>query len=722
VNLRAIVGLLSLLSLLAAEEEKTFTAMQKRWWAIQPLLSSVPPKMQEPGLKNEIDAFVAEKLAAKGLKMSPAADPATLLRRVSLDLTGLPPTPEELQSFLDNPSPQAYAQAVDRLLASPRYGERWARHWLDIARYADSDGFKADDTRPHLWRYRDYVIDSLNQDKPYNRFVKEQIAGDELYPNDPAARVGVSFHRHFPDEYNAAHIMLRRQEMLNDITDATASAFLGVTLGCARCHDHKFDPLLHKDYYRLQSFFANTRIDDGVVLDSAARQAEYDKQWTQWATATKAIRSEMDTLLEPRRVAFAKEHLERFPEDIQAVLTKKAEARNAYDWQIYYKAQPQLVTSDAALEGGLKGEAKTRYLALKAELKQFDNIKPAPLNIAQTMADASAQAPKTFVLRSGAWDAPMEEVQPGFLSILDPKPAQVVPTGNSTGRRTALANWLASETNPLSTRVIVNRVWHYHFGRGLVGTPSDFGVMGERPSHRELLDWLTAKFVGEDQWSLKKLHRRIVLSATYQQSSLHREEAAAVDPENKLLWHFQRRRLEGEAVRDSMLAVAGLLNTKMGGPGVFPPLPDGATVKGYALWKTTPEAADANRRSVYVFVRRNLRYPMFQSFDMPDTHESCARRQETVTPDQALELLNGRLIQEWSAAFAQRVANDQGLDTRAKAERALKIAFQRPATAKEIEMASQFLARQEKTAGSPGAALEDLCHTLLSSNEFLYIQ
>lgn len=703
--------------------------MQKRWWAIQPVVATAVPVLAKPAAGgnmeaggNEIDAFVLAKLQAKNLTLSPAADPATLLRRVTLDLTGLPPAPEELQAFLDDPSPKAYEKAVDRLLASPRYGERWARHWLDVARYADSDGFKADDTRPHVWRYRDYVIDSFNQDKPYNRFVREQIAGDELYPNDPAARVAVSFHRHFPDEYNAAHIMLRRQEMLNDITDATASTFMGVTLGCARCHDHKFDPLLHKDYYRLQSFFANTRIDDGVVLDPPAQQEAYAKQLVVWEEATKSIRGEMEQLITPRRVAFAKEHLERFPEDIQAVLTKKPEARTAYDWQIYHKAQPQLVTPDSALEGGLKGEAKTRYLALKAELKAFDNLRPAPLNVAQTMADASPTAPKTFVLRGGAWDAPQEEVEPGFLSILDAKPAKVEAKPNSTGRRTALANWLASETNPLSTRVIVNRVWHYHFGRGLVGTPSDFGVMGERPSHRELLDWLTAKFTGEDQWSLKKLHKRILMSRTYQQSSLHRQEAAAVDPDNKLLWHFQRRRLEGEAVRDSMLAVSGLLNTKMGGPGVFPPLPDGATVKGYALWKTTPEAADANRRSVYVFVRRNLRYPMFQSFDMPDTHESCARRQETVTPDQALELLNGRLIQEWAAAFAQRVANDQGLDNRAKAERALKLAFQRPISAKETEMAMAFLAKQEKSAGSPGAALEDLCHSLLSSNEFLYIQ
>ncbi len=672
--------------------------------------------------KNEIDTFVLEKLEAKGLSPNPAADKATLLRRITLDLTGLPPTVEEMQSFLEDSSPKAWERVVDRLLASSHYGERWARHWLDVARYADSDGFKADDTRAHVWRYRDYVIKSFNDDKPYDRFVKEQIAGDELYPGNNDAKIGVSFNRHFPDEYNAAHIKLRRQEMLNDITDAVGYAFLGVTLACARCHDHKFDPLLHKDYYRLQSFFSNVRIDDGVVLDGPEQQKAYNEQLAKWETATEKIRTEMQALLKPARDAFYQERLTRYPEDIQEVLTMKAEARSPEQWMLYHKALPQVVFTDNELRGKLRGDASTRYKALEVELKAFDDLKPAPLNVAQSIADGSRTAPKTHVLRGGAWDGQMEEVQPGFLSILDPSDIKIAPAATeSTGRRSALANWLASPTNPLSTRVIVNRVWHYHFGRGIVGTPSDMGVMGERPSHKELLDWLTTKFVGEDQWSMKKLHKRILMSATYQQSSSTRAEAEKIDPENKLLWKFTRRRLEGESIRDSMLATSGMLNTKMGGPGVFPPLPDGVLPKGYQLWKATPDSDDNLRRSVYIFVRRNLRYPMFQSFDMPDTHESCARRQATVTPDQALELMNGKLVHEWARAFARRVDNDRGIDTKTKAERALRMAYTRSPKPEEIASAAAFLVKQEKIAGSPEGALEDLCHTLLSSNEFLYI-
>ncbi len=703
---------MGLVALLAAEESRTFTPMQKRWWAIQPLAV-------DSG-KQTIDEFVREKLAAKGLTMSPAADRATLIRRATLDLTGLPPTPEETQAFVEDRTAKAWEKVIDRLLASPRYGERWARHWLDVARYADSDGFKADDTRPHVWRYRDYVVESLNADKPYNRFVKEQIAGDELYPGDTAARVAVGFHRHFPDEYNAAHIRLRRQEMLNDITDATAYAFLGVTLACARCHDHKFDPLLHKDYYRLQSFFANTRIDDDVVLDGPERVAEHQRGLRKWEEATAAIRSEMQALIEPARKSFYDERLSRFPEDIQEILTMKPEARDAGQWMLYHKAVGQVTFTDNELRGKLKGANLARYKELEQQLKAFDGLRPAPLAVAQTMKDEGTVAPKTHVLRGGAWDGQMEEVQPGFLSILDPGVAKVTPVGNSTGRRAALAEWLASEKNPLSTRVIVNRVWHYHFGRGIVGSPSDFGVMGERPTHRELLDWLTHKFVTEDGWSMKALHRRIMLSTTYQQSSLAREEGLKADAENKLLWRFSRRRLEGETVRDAMLATAGLLNLKMGGPGVFPPLPDGALPKGYQLWKPGPEE-DNYRRSLYLFVRRNLRYPMFQSFDFPDTHESCSRRQSTVTPDQALELVNGKLVSEWSRGFAARVANDRGLDARGKAERALRLAYQRTPGEAEVAKAAEFLLRQEKVAGAAEMALADLCQTLLSSNEFLYL-
>ena len=717
---RVLIALTGIVALLAAEESKTFTAVQKRWWAVQPVAQVAVPQ-STAWARNEIDAFVLDKLTAKGLTPNPAADKATLLRRATLDITGLPPTVEEFQSFLNDSSPQAWEKVIDRLLASPRYGERWGRHWLDVARYADSDGFKADDTRPHVWRYRDYVIQSFNQDKPYDRFVKEQIAGDELYPGNHEALVGVSFNRHFPDEYNAAHIRLRRQEMLNDITDAVGYAFLGVTIACARCHDHKFDPLLHKDYYRLQSFFSNTRIHDGVVVDNSERQQEYRQQLAKWEASTASIRSEMQSLIAPARTAFYAERLSRFPEDIQEILTMKPEARTPEQWILFHKAVPQVTFTDSELRGKLKGEKQLRYKALEQELKAFDGLRPAPLNEVQTVTDESPNAPKTHVLRGGAWDGLMEEVQPGFLSILDAGPAKVQPTASTTGRRTALANWLASAANPLSTRVIVNRVWHYHFGRGIVGTPSDFGVMGERPSHKELLDWLTTKFTTVDGWSLKKLHKRILLSATYQQSSNSRAEAAKIDPDNKLLWKYSRRRLEGETIRDSMLAASGMLNTKMGGPGVFPPLPDGALPKGYQLWKASAESDENNRRSVYIFVRRNLRYPMFQSFDMPDTHESCARRQTTVTPDQALELMNGKLVHEWARGFARQVDNDRGIGLATKAERALRMAYTRTPQPEEIAKAAEFLAKQEKIAGSAEAALEDLCHTLLSSNEFLYI-
>jgi len=720
VQTRVLIALAGLASLLSAEESKSFTTAQKRWWAIQPVAQVTPPKAAGWG-HNEIDAFVLEKLVAKGLKPNPATDKATLLRRATLDITGLPPTVDEMKSFLDDRSEKAWEKVVDRLLASPRYGERWGRHWLDVARYADSDGFKADDTRPHVWRYRDYVIRSLNEDKPYDRFVKEQIAGDELYPGNNDALIGVSFNRHFPDEYNAAHIRLRRQEMLNDITDAVGYAFLGVTIACARCHDHKFDPLLHKDYYRLQSFFANTRIQDGVVLDGPERRRDYEQAFAKWEAATVSIRTEMQALIKPVRESFYKERLSRYPEDIQEVLTMKAENRTSEQWALYHQSLSQVVFTDNELRGKLKGENLARYRALEVELKAFESIKPAPLDMAQTIADVSSNAPKTHVLRGGAWDGQMEEVQPGFLSILDAGAAKVEPVGNSTGRRSVLANWLGSASNPLSTRVIVNRVWHYHFGRGIVGTPSDFGVMGDRPSHKELLDWLTAKFTGEDGWSLKKLHKRILTSATYQQSSDTRAEAAGIDPENKLLWKFTRRRLEGEAIRDSMLGAGGMLNTKMGGPGVFPPLPDGVLPKGYQLWKLNAEPEEHNRRSVYIFVRRNLRYPMFQSFDMPDTHESCARRQATVTPDQALELMNGKLVHDWAKGLARQVDNDRGIDRQTKAERALRLAYSRAPKPEEIAKAADFLAKQEKIAGSAEGALEDLCHTLLSSNEFLYI-
>jgi hypothetical protein len=727
---------------LGATATKSFTQQQKRWWAFQKVVRPpVPAVKNYSWIRNEIDAFVLSKLESKSITPNEPADKVTLLRRATLDLTGLPPSPEEVQAFLSDTSSTAFEKVVDRLLASPRYGERWARHWLDLARYADSEGFKSDETRPNIWRYRDYVIDSFNQDKPYDRFVKEQIAGDELYPNDPAALVATGFSRHFPDESNARNLMQRRQELLNDVTDTVGATFLGMTYGCARCHDHKFDPILHKDYYRLQAFFANTRIEDEAALLKPEERKRWEAQYAAWDAKTKNIRAEMHKLVEPMIAAVYKENFDKFPEEIQAAINTPPDTRTPFQWQMYHKSKWTLTLSEEDAAKKLRGDPAKKYADLKTALAQFDSIKPITKPIAQSMIDNGMDNPKTFVLRAGAWDAPLDEVQPGFLSILDPSDAKITPMADlkSTGRRSVLANWLADPENPLSTRVIVNRVWHLHFGRGIAGTPSDFGVMGERPVNKELLDYLTAKFV-DGGWSVKKLHKQIMLSNTYQLSSGFQKAAAEVDPDNKLMWRFNRRRMEGESIRDSMLYTSGLLNTKMGGPGVFPPMPEGVVTRGG--WKKDEVESETTRRSVYVFVRRNTRYPMFEAFDMPDTNETCSRRTQTVTPSQSLELLNNELVVDWAKAFAGRVLNDAGMTPEAQVNRAFKLAYSRPPSEEERKLALAFLQRQmpilaervkrnEKLTlpahlptGVPAvqaAAFVDLCHMLFNSNEFLYL-
>lgn len=714
-------------SLMAATpEEETkppvFKPQHKRWWAIQPVAKPVVPTLDEAGsrwARNEIDHFVYDKLKSKEIRPSGAADKQTFLRRVTLDLTGIPPTAAEAQAFLADTRPGAEERLVDRLLASPRYGERWGRHWLDVVRYADSDGFKQDDTRPNMWRYRDWVIQSFNEDKPYDRFLREQIAADELYPGDLKAMPGLGYLRLFEDEFNQANIRLRRQELLNDLTDNTAYALMGVTLACARCHDHKFDPLLHRDYYRLQAFFVNLKIDDEATNATPEQIASYRAGMEKYRAAAKPVLDKIEAFMAEPRAKYRHEYTVRFPEEVQTVITMPAAKRTPLDWQIYHKAITQVEVPDAeVISKRADSASKVKYKALLAELDAYRHLLPEPLPRLQIMRDQAIDAPPTHVLRAGAIDAPAEEVQPGFLSILDPTPAKVTarPDLGSSGRRTALANWLADAKNPLTTRVIVNRVWQHHFGRGLVGTPNDFGLMGERPTNRELLDWLTASFTGTDGWSIKKLHKRIVLSATYRQSSEFRPEAATIDSDNKLLWRYPRRRLEAESIRDSMLAVSGLLDPTMGGPGVFPKVPAGTEIQEGRHWKKSTGPADEYRASVYIFARRLVRYPMLQSFDAPLAIESCGQRQETVTPDQALELLNGEAAAGFAQALAKRVANDAGQTPEALVERAFRLTLGRTPTAAEMTRSRNFLAKPD-----PRAALEDLCLSLLSSSEFLYI-
>ncbi len=667
-------------------------------------------------------------------------------------MTGLPPAQDEIQAFLADTTPNAWEKVVDRLLASPAYGERWARHWLDVVRYADSNGFKADETRPNMWRYRDYVIAAFNSDKPYDRFVREQIAGDELYPGDPDALIAMGYNRNWIDETNAAALITRRQETLDDMTSITGAAFLGLTYGCARCHDHKFDPILQKDYYRLQAFFANTVQGDGPLPPKdPAERAKSAQQKALWEEKTKDIRAEMATILQPLRAAKLESGAHTFEDIVKTGLRKPEAERTPWEEVMYKTAEPRIAFDeepDARTLRTLKGESATHYAELKKQLAQFDSLRPAPLQQGQFMIDVSATAPPTYILRGGNPELKGDEVQPGFLSILDAGDAKITPLAKSTGRRSALAAWLTDPKNPLVARVMVNRIWHYNFGHGIVATPGDFGRMGAKPTHPELLDYLASYFV-ENGWSIKKVNRLILLSSTYQQSSAFDAKKAEADPDDKLLWRWPRKRLEAEAIRDSMLSVSGLLNLKPGGPGVFPPVPAGTISELSATaaaggWKSEKDPAENDRRSVYIFVRRNLRYPMLMEFDSANTFESCDFRKPTVTPTQSLDLMNNDLVLDWSRALAGRVLNDSGLTPDAQVERAFKLVYGRAPSAEEKKLASDFLARQipimaERLSSADknkppvpanlpagfdqarAAAMVDLAQMLLNSNEFLYL-
>jgi hypothetical protein len=733
----------------AGNASDPFDAQDHAHWAFQKVVRpSVPSVKNTKWARNAVDAFILAELETRKIQPGGPADKATLLRRVSLDLIGLPPTPQEVDDFVADNSPDAFDRVVDRLLASPHYGERWARHWLDLARYAESEGFKADETRPNAWRYRDYVITSLNSDKPYDRFVREQIAGDELWPGDPDAQIATAFNRHYPDESNARNLMQRRQEILNDVTDTVGGVFLGLTYACARCHDHKFDPILQTDYYKLQAFFANTAARDDVPLVSPEELKRHRERLGAWEEKTRAIREEMEAIEAPHRRAIEKDYFDKYPAEIQAILNKPENDRNPFERQMAWKAKQYLdpksheyIATRATVAAKLKGDAKKRWEELKKQLDEFADQHPGPLAIGSAMTDIGAEAPRTFLLTRGAFEKPKEEVEPGLLEILYPTPAKVASRTEmqSTGRRTALAELLADARNPLTARVMVNRVWHYHFGRGLVGTPSDFGLKGDRPTHPQLLDWMTDEFI-QSGWSLKALHRLIVTSSTYRQSSVHRAAAAKVDPEDKLLWRFPRQRLEGEVIRDSALAVAGMLNRKMGGPSIFPELPSGMPIPRGG-WQVNEDESERNRRSVYVFVRRNTRYPMFDNFDMPDPHESCSRRNVTTSPLQALTLLNSKLTLEWARGFAGRVLESSGADSDQQIEAAFRLAYGRSPDKAEQQIAREFfrshqeilserlqqgeklalpIARGNGVDSVHAAALVDFCHALINGNEFVY--
>jgi Protein of unknown function (DUF1553)/Protein of unknown function (DUF1549) len=706
-------------------------------------------------VRTPIDAFVLAKIEAAKLAPSPDADRATFVRRATLDAWGLIPEPEDVAAFVNDTSPDAYEKLVDRLLASPRYGERQARRWLDLARYADSAGFQGDITRPNFFRYRDYVVESFNEDKPYSRFIQEQIAGDEIAPGDQKVLVATGFLAGYTDNPNARDLVGRKYQINTDITDTIGTAILGTTIGCARCHNHKSDKITQKDYFSLQAFFANTAFDEKVPAAKGAQELEYEKALAIYETAAKDILDRQKAIIESVREKATKYYKERYLPDARASIFKPKSEWNAHDRWINYRADT--VTDQQALSGYLREtaidkqnpehspEAVARweeYQKLTEELKKFEKLNPSRGSNTFTTATelGHSDAPPTHVYFGGNHERPLDEVRPAFPEAFSSEKPVITPTATSSGRRTALANWLASPTNPLTARVYVNRVWNEYFGKGIVGTVSDFGKAGDKPSNPELLDYLADSFIKEG-WSAKKLHRQILLSSVYRQSFAFREDVAAADPENKLLAVFPRKRLDAEQIRDSFLAASGKLEGAIGGPAVYPPLP--ANLNVGPAWDASNDPRLANRRSLYVFARRSVPYPLLETFDLANAQQAHSKRDVTTTPLQALTLVNSDIVFQWSQALAGRVIRESGDDDGARIERLYQILFSRSPDSYEKTTLQGFLDEHEKVIASQAtngkfsiaipvgkdikvtdpvraSAFVDLVHTVANSNEFIY--
>ena len=835
--------------------EFTLTDKDKAHWAFQPIARPEPPAVEDPSrVINPIDAFVVAGLEAKGLTPASPASKATLIRRVTYDLTGLPPSPEEVAAFASDAAPDAYDRLVDRLLASPRYGEKWGRTWLDLVRYAETNSYERDGLKPHAWRYRDYVIRSLNADKPFDRFTREQLAGDELLDRAADSIVATGYYRLGIWDDEPSDRDQARYDGFDDLVATTGQVFLCLTIDCARCHDHKLDPIPQKDYYRFVSFFRNVNhfrnggpTDEAPIFASEADKQAHEVRAAKARADRDAIRGQMAEIeaayrskigapvkfdLEEVKYKFYRDTWEKLPDfdalkpetvgtldrplfslaprsrdeafgfvfegtlvvpedgkytfhldsddgsrllvdgepvvardgihgegDAQAGSVDLEEGRHPIRLDYFQQGHglgltvawsgpgferrslsgphrkggdkprelsPAAIARKIEVDGAkVLGEpTMARYAELKEKFAAASRSMLPP-DRALCVTEAGTTAPPTHLLMRGNPQSPGDEVEPAFLVVLGGEKAVIQsppPGAKSTGRRLALADWIASPTNPLTPRVLANRLWQGHFGRGIVRSSSNFGLQGDKPTHPELLDWLASEVVAQG-WRLKPIHRLIVTSATYRMASTADLKALAADPINDHLWRFDMRRLSAEEIRDSILAVSGNLNLAMYGPGVYPTIPAevmaGQSNPGQGWGKSSPE--EQSRRSVYVHVKRSLITPILESFDVAETDRSTPNRFATTQPTQALAMINGAFLNEQAGILAARVRREAGPVARDRVAGALRLVSSREPTPTEVDRGSTMVGGLIAGGMPADEAFRSFCLVALNLNEFLYL-
>jgi len=697
-------------------KDRAFIGNRGSYWIFQKVVRPPVPPVRDAWVRNPIDAFILQGLTEKQIAPSPPLDKISLIRRVTYDLSGLPPAPAEVDAFLKDKSPDAYERVVDRLLASAQYGERWAAKWLDVVRYADTNGFELDADRPHAWHYRDYVIQSFISGKPYDRFIQEQIAGDEMFPNSKEALVATGYLRTGPEHVVGGNVDPEesRQEVLTEIATNAGQTFLGMSINCARCHNHKFDPILQSDFYGLQAIFAGARGKD-VEIATAEEKTAFETAQGAYKSRLAPVESALKALAKPFEQQIVEERRARLDPQLLDALNTPKEKRTAEQKRLAADAEAQIKPAWDEIVARMPADVKTERARLREQLHQVQATAPDPLPMAYAYVNSDAGAPQSYVLRLGDPNSRLDPVDAAVPLVM--RSDFRIPAA-STGRRTAFANWLASPENPLTARVMVNRIWQFRIGEGLVRTPNDFGTMGDKPASHTLLDWLAAEFVARG-WNIKAIDRLIVTSSVYRQSSAGDEAKSKIDPQNRLLWRMNRKRLEGETIRDAALAVAGTLNPKISGRPVRIPIEpevyDLIFTEGErdGLWPVNPDRSIQNRRGIYLYNKRSVRLPMLTAFDQPDAITSCPVRPVSTHALQALSLFNSGFMQEVSQSFSDRLGKICGANRRCRIDSAWRFALSRPPRPEEIRLARKFF--------QTGGSLPDFCLAIFNRNEFIYV-